>query len=62
MLFRFTNQVAIDDEVLVYVTDQINPTKVINVSRVFMQGNHYSRIIVSILFINIGFIVLLKQY
>ena len=40
IFFRYADQVAIGDEVLVLENDDLTPTKVINVSSFNMQGTH----------------------
>ena len=40
IFFRYADQVAVGDEVLVLENDDLTPTKVINVSSFNMQGTH----------------------
>ena len=41
-IFRYADQVSLDDEVLVNKNDEFIPTRVINVSSLMMQGDHCS--------------------
>ena len=38
--FRYADEVSIGDEVLVQGNNGLTPTKVINVSKITLQGNH----------------------
>ena len=41
-LFRFADQIAIGDEILVYRKDELVPTKVLKISSLLMKGTKVS--------------------